>query len=177
VINADVVYFLGASSGIQQQLWRTDGTACGTFEVLGDGNPSDLTLSNGQIYMAYTHEQFGRELFVMEEDEISVPCSATTAAASRTKVLPRNADGNGDEHRVVNYPNPFKTEFVLNVAGKEGDSFHLSIRDVKGADASEPSELSFNHDHNVGATLRPGIYLLHIQKRDGMIVKKMIKTD
>ena len=63
-----VVYFQ-ASDGVHgRELWRSDGTAEGTYMVkdinLGpdDSNPSDLTIFNGAIYFAAEDATTGGEL-------------------------------------------------------------------------------------------------------------------
>jgi hypothetical protein len=141
-----------------------------------DGNPENLTLSNGDIYLTYTDKRFGRELFVMEQEQ-TIPSCLSSVAQSLTSEIRIVSREISDEKEVSSYPNPFLTDFVLNVRGEEGASFQLTIKDMKGSGITENRELPYNRDHKLGAALQPGVYLLYILKQDGMDVKKIIKTN
>jgi ELWxxDGT repeat protein len=172
----NVIYFTGSSGNTPtDHLWRTDGSTCGTFLVTEEGDPGNLTGSHGEIYLSYTDPRYGRELFVLEENEINVPCTTLAQnSGSSASVISREID---EDKEFANYPNPFMTDFVLNVSGEEGGSFQLIIKDMKGANITERMQLPFNRDHKLGAALTPGVYLLQISKRNGMAVKKIIKTN
>jgi hypothetical protein len=127
--------------------------------------------------LAYIHAQYGRELFTLNESEIPVPCETIASAASAGRVnLIENPESNSNEKSVAHYPNPFMTDFVLNVVGQEGASFDARISDLNGKAIAEYSHLLYNHDYTLGSSWLPGVYVLHVKKDNTLITTKIIKT-
>jgi ELWxxDGT repeat protein len=63
-----VVYFAATDASGDRELWRTDGTAAGTYRVAdinpnGSSNPQNLTNVNGTLYFSANDGTNGRELW------------------------------------------------------------------------------------------------------------------
>ncbi|HEX7928688.1 MAG TPA: ELWxxDGT repeat protein [bacterium] len=66
-----ILYFAGSKDGVKDQLWRTDGTAAGTYEVqeinpAGSSKPSGFVKYNGRNYFAADDGVHGMELWVTD---------------------------------------------------------------------------------------------------------------
>ncbi|MFZ6010090.1 MAG: ELWxxDGT repeat protein [Bacteroidota bacterium] len=180
VVKDDIFYFNAYTTfgGFEAQLWRTDGTTCGTFWITNEGRPEYLTLSNNHIFVALTHPAYGRELFRLDTDEVSGPCSATLARGSEDsgRQPTREQEEILAESGISNYPNPFQSDFVLNISGKEGSTYDVQVSDVRGVLTREFKHLFYNRDYIFGGDFNPGLYILKIRKENTWQTRKVIKT-
>ena len=64
-----IVYFAATDSSGDRELWRTDGTASGTYRLRdinpgsSSSNPRDLISLNGELYFSAFRSDIGRELW------------------------------------------------------------------------------------------------------------------
>jgi ELWxxDGT repeat protein len=64
-----IVYFAATDTNNDRELWRTDGTASGTYRLRdinpgsSSSNPSDLISLNGELYFSASRSDIGRELW------------------------------------------------------------------------------------------------------------------
>jgi ELWxxDGT repeat protein len=155
-------------------LWRTDGTACGTFELGASNGTMNLTASGNNVFLSYTSEQFGKELYAVDESAIDNPCAETFAGGGR---IPSQTTQEGAaEQMISHYPNPFVSEFTLNVSGKDGGVYDVKIMSPNGASMGSFSKFSYNRDYALGTDWSPGVYIMHVKKENQLVIQKVIKT-
>lgn len=58
----------------------------------------------GEIYIVYTSDRLGRELFALDESAISAPCEAMTIASTVTEAITISEERIQEAH-VASYPN------------------------------------------------------------------------
>jgi ELWxxDGT repeat protein len=161
----DVLYFTSSIT----DLFRTDGTVCGTYWVIGVAELGDITYSNGKILLAYHSPSVGRELFQLIPEPSG--CEALVQGASMEV-----SQGIANEETVIAYPNPFTREFSIRVNGDQGESYETTIIDARGIHQGDVLQLQSNTIYNLGSELTPGFYILIINKPHERIVKKILKS-
>ena len=152
-------------------LWRTDGTVCGSYPVIAQAQPGDITYSNGKILLALDllwASPYGRELYVYSPG----PSGCKTLAQST--VLEKSSQI--IDENIKCYPNPFANEIYIRVNGDAGESYEALIIDVKGVHQGAAMQIQSNQDYRLGSELTPGVYILIINKRDERVVLKIVKT-
>ena len=155
-----VAYFSFLEGG---QLWRTDGTACGTFIVdVGSRGASPISaLGNLLIFGSYD-EQAGFEPHAYNTAEApGNPCSRTVASAHAST-------GTSYERGPAGYPNPFINDFSFRITGDEGETTRLKVFTLYGEPVEDVGELEANTEHRIGQSWPKGVYVLQVMKR-GMI--------
>jgi ELWxxDGT repeat protein len=165
VING-VLYFTPSIA----DLYRTDGTVCGTYWVIGHAQLGDITYSNGRILLAYHSQAVGRELFRL------IPAPSGCEALVQSASLDEISEDFANEEKVISYPNPFASEFSLRVNGDHGESYEATIIDARGMHHGNGMQLESNMTYNLGSELTPGLYILIIEKPHERIVKKILKS-
>jgi ELWxxDGT repeat protein len=163
-----VLYFVGYTDPYYK-LWRTDGTAAGTYHIPFDGSPWELAVSGGKVYMGGNSVDFGYQLFLITDNGIPalarVDMSEETEFAEAEQVILNTA-----------YPNPFNSEFKIKMEGTEGEVFKVTIMNGNGETIST-KELEYNIENNLGSDLKPGLYLLRIQTNAGVSTERVMKRD
>lgn len=161
----DVVYFLG-NTGTAYKIWRTDGTSSGTYQIIFNGDPRDLEISGSRIYLSGVTEDYGWELYTINESvssgRIKVVTNDETPAPESTEIV------------VSSYPNPFTERIVIHVPGKENEKFKMKVFRLNGSSVEE-GELTANADYTTGDNWESGIYLLQINTSEKRFVQKIVK--
>jgi ELWxxDGT repeat protein len=164
--------------GGEYQLWRTDGTECGTFRIdNGASYPFNLTQSGSNIFFAAEYPNgFGRELYKLNEGAITAPPCVPAAAARLDEGDINETITDGDQI-ISSYPNPFSREFVLHVKGENGASWQLSVINMKGESIHSLQDLKCNVDYRMGASWTNGMYVLKVNTGNRPFTKKIMKAD
>jgi ELWxxDGT repeat protein len=163
----DVFYFSFWGS----VLWRTDGTACGTFQVDGTNNyPGPMRALGNTLLFGFNDAAVGRELFRLDTESIP-DADCATLAASANGIEVRDEIGSG----ISSYPNPFNDSFTLSVKGDSNQSYAAEIIDLRGNAVERKSELPFNKNHLLGRGLAPGFYILKVREVNRISTVKIIK--
>jgi ELWxxDGT repeat protein len=153
----------------KDNLWISDGTACGTLRV-NVGPKSLITieqLGSKLIFGGYT-ELFGRELWSWDIGLAPASPCATTAAGFDAIVV--------EEEEPVRYgPNPFTNDFILNVKGDEGETFDVVVHTSTGMQLESHETLPANTDNRLGQQWTPGVYILRLHKRGKIETIKVAK--
>jgi ELWxxDGT repeat protein len=164
------------------QLWRTDGTECGTFRIdNGASNPFNMTQSGSNIFFAAAHPNgLGRELYKLTESAITAPPCIPTASARMDEGELNDHDNetitDGDQI-ISSYPNPYNREFVLHVKGENGDTYQVNVINMKGENIHSLQDLKCNVDYRMGASWTNGMYLLRVNTGNKSFTKKIMKAD
>jgi ELWxxDGT repeat protein len=169
VVYNDILYFGTYDS---RDLWRSDGTVCGTFPidmevfiVQGLVSAGDILLFNG-----YTID-VGNEPFVYNlQSAPTNPCGAPVF-----DVAPAASMLMEDENTISPYPNPFTEGFVLQVAGKMTDLINIEVFDSSGFPVETLSGLDANTEYRLGQSWEAGDYILKINHSGIVTSEKVIK--
>jgi ELWxxDGT repeat protein len=174
--NGDITYI---SNGhyLDMFLFRTDGTTCGTYALVGGADPNEyivdryLAMLGNKLITTSWEEETGREPHYFVD---YVPACGSIASTGRveTQVVTKETHDNA----ITSYPNPFVNDFSLRVPGEEGQTYKLLVQTMSGTYIEEKTDLMHNVNYQVGNSWAPGVYLMRIQKGNSSEVVKMIKT-
>lgn len=167
----DILYFNSESSSLK----RSDGTACGTFDVdTGVEYPYPIVaLGTSLIFGAY--DNFAdREPHVYDTKQApQTPCRLEQRLSTANIAVEIIASSG--EEVISNYPNPFKGDFALRVNGKANDVARVNVFTSIGVAVEAFENLECNKNHSVGSTWPPGIYIIKVHTVKGSFTKKIIK--
>jgi ELWxxDGT repeat protein len=179
VILDNILYFEGTSNSV----WRTDGTACGTFVIPANGmslsnseSPAMIVSKDRRIVFSAFSPYTGDELFKVEKANLpKSPCPVVFASDENLAAEIYETNGLFDDV-VATHPNPFVRELTLRVDGDEA-SFDAVFISTNGRTVSSLNGLETNRDHVVGNHLQKGVYLLKVTLGNKSIVKRIVKID
>ena len=156
-------------------VWRTDGTACGTFSFdLGVQAGNEIAEYGATLIFAGRHQDKGVEPYSFDTTPFLVPCDEETFAASEPSVQLR--PGNGSEALTSAYPNPFQHELVLRIAGDNQAEAKVQVYTVAGMRVDDLGTLKCNTDHAIGSAWPLGMYVLKINAGGKILTQKIIKA-
>jgi ELWxxDGT repeat protein len=174
ILYLDLVNQIDNYSSNNFEIWRTDGTACGTFRVAYKSMPTNLILAGDKLFLTGNIDLAGRELLRLEESEIIPPACLSSAKESEQEIVDLTDPDNTSIH-VVQYPNPFSITFSLRVNGKENIMYSVKAITMNGAELEQHHDLITNVDYAIGADWKPGLYLLKIEIDGKSVIRKMMK--
>jgi trimeric autotransporter adhesin len=180
----NVLYFIsggGYSTRGSSSIWRTDGTACGTFNVPGETGygayvlkPELVVNKDRRLVFPAFSKPTGEELFKLERSLVpKSPCGTPVAATAEVAAEVLSGQPNKD---ITTSPNPFADRFTLRVNAPEDKVYQASIINVNGKEMSSLGDLRTNRDYQVGRELRAGMYLIKIKVGNRTEVRRMIKA-
>ena len=152
----DVLYF---SAGTQY-LWRSDGTACGTFAIELGVNGLDAFENIDNLLVFAGHSTlYGVEPHVFDLTRAPESTCATSSVVNSSQEL-RYADDASVS--VISYPNPFTQEFLLTIPGEEGDVINVEIFTDTGHPVERLEGVPANVEQKLGSSWKQGEYILRI---------------
>lgn len=156
-----VLYINDRTTGV---LFRSDGTACGSTSVVSSVTFSGEfeALGSNLIFSGFRQE-IGQELFKLNTTTIPSPACLELS----TEPLARET--------ISSYPNPFTSEFTIEVEGVEGASYQLEIIDQVNLSTSK-YKLHYNEHYLFGAQLKKGEYVLRIKENGNETLRRVIKN-
>lgn len=169
-IAGDNLYF---NSIYSPELYRTDGTACGTTIVdVGAGSPFALEgIGNDLVFGGYKHET-GTELYVYHNVN-SIPgdeCQESVLAAQLA------GDNQKASKIMASYPNPFTDSFTLKVDGKEDDIAEVAVYTGSGLPVELLKDVAVNREHsNIGVHWPRGLYIIKVRTHSKVEVFQVLK--
>jgi ELWxxDGT repeat protein len=169
-VKDNVIYFItrgGAFSPERnEEIWRSDGTIEGTYQINFQGRPYLLATSGDYVYVAGRADKEGSELFVIEE-------SASTSSTNDVQIAIQRETAK--EEIVSSYPSPFTDTFTLNVSGDQNSNFGLEVLATSGTRLMSDN-LPHNVRHQIGTSSWPdGIYVVKVKSGNRMITRKVMK--
>jgi ELWxxDGT repeat protein len=150
--------------GLSGTIWRSDGSAEGTYSLPFYGDAKYFTTSGPYVYFHATSYEYGSELFLIEEE--------TTSATSITRAIEQFGTKGGS----TGFPNPFRSTLTLRVDAPGQDEFTLSVLDSKGQEVETKANLPCNVEHTLGSSWNVGMYFLRIRQGAVTSVQKVIKA-
>lgn len=152
----NVIYFVVDNF---KNIWRTDGTACGTFPNETASRPYPLTSIGTDLIFGASDPFYGKELHRLSTLALpGSPCGEPALQASSIS----NSSTINSGNLVAYAPNPFTDALVFKVKGSEGARVTVSVKTFTGEVVETFSEIKPNTDYTVGSTWPKGIYLLHV---------------
>lgn len=160
-----VAYFSNA-----QNLWRSDGTSCGTFTVPLSvvGFPFDHI--GNEIIFSGADRLIGTELFKIDATDIVDPCTPFAAVAQRSPAW------NMPDSAISSYPNPFVEAFQLKLSGDEGEEYAVTIYDKNSVVIESHMYHAFKDPYWLGSDWPAGLYLMKIKNRDKITITRIFKN-
>jgi ELWxxDGT repeat protein len=160
-----VTYFSNA-----QDLWRSDGTSCGTFTVPLSIIAFPFDHIGNEIIFAGADRLIGTELFKINASQIVGGCASFAA------VSPMNSELRIQDISITNYPNPFQGAFELKLSGSAGEQYAVAIYDRNNVLMERESHYNFNETYALGSTWPAGLYLMKITNGDKITVTRIFKN-
>ena len=164
----NIAYYKGT-----EDLWRSDGTACGTYPI-NLGVPSWNTFENIGNVIVFAGEsiQYGFEPFTFDLGTAPPgPCGTMSSATVSAAGDPNGFEGASD----TPYPNPFNTDFSFRINGGENDFIIVKAYTSTGFPMEEIKGLSPNSDYKLGSTWPAGLYFLNINISGKIITRQVRK--
>jgi ELWxxDGT repeat protein len=160
-----VVYFINGNSN----LWRTDGTDCGTFLVpTGLSSITEMeSIGNNLIFGGFAGFRYGNELYRF--DLSNVPASPCVTAMSSTV-----AEVATESEVLFSAPNPFDDDFTLRINAPDEIQTQVRVYTVNGK-LIESLSSQPNVNYQLGEEWAPGLYLVMIKVGDETMTRKIIK--
>lgn len=165
----NMLYF-NAESG--KNLWRTDGTVCGTSIVdVTAGSPYALEgLGNDLIFGGYVLVT-GTELYTYHDvNSISGPTCPDEPSS-----LADNQHDELENMTLAPYPNPFIDSFSLTVNGAETQTVHIAVYTASGYPVERMENLEINSTHRIGASWQKGFYIIKVATADKLHTYHVVK--
>jgi ELWxxDGT repeat protein len=163
----DVLYFSTLREG---DLWRSDGTACGTFRSDITGGASPIAKINTTLIFGSYQPQTGYEPYAYDPTGENAPCEEFVAEAEGA------AAGNlttQEEKILTAYPNPFAGDFVFRLEGADDDFADVNVFTLTGKPVENIGNVKANTDHPAGRSWPPGIYVVKVN-RGGKLTTHMV---
>jgi ELWxxDGT repeat protein len=155
------------------EVWRTDGTACGTFSFdLGVEAGNEIAEYGASLIFPGHHPDKGVEPYYFDTTPFLVPCEEETFAASESSAQLMQ----GNEEFTSAYPNPFRHELVVRIAGDSQTEARVQVYTVSGIRVDDIGTLKCNTDYSIGSAWPLGMYVLKINAGGKISSQKVIKT-
>jgi hypothetical protein len=154
------------------EVWRTDGTACGTFSFdLGIDAGYEIAENGATLLFPGRHPDKGVEPYYYDTTPLAASCDEETsiASAATAEIIPNN------EALTRAYPNPFQHELVLEVAGVHEAEAHVQVFSISGSRIDNLGTLKCNTEYSIGSEWPLGMYVLQIKTGGKISSQKVIK--
>jgi ELWxxDGT repeat protein len=150
-------------------MWRSDGTACGTFYFdVGAYRPFPMeTLGAKLIFCGYTIKTGFEPYAYNTAMAPASPCDAAVATREVTPTSPQQALSFG--------PNPFTDGMRLRAEGDANHVIQVQVYRLSGEPVESLDNLVANEEHVIGQSWRPGIYLLKVFNGKTYYTERVIK--
>ena len=168
VLNA---LYVRANTG-NNEVWRTDGTECGTYTFdLGVEAGVEIAANGSALIFPGLHPDKGVEPYSFDTTPLNVPCDEETFMAA---AVPAEVLGSAEEFTKA-YPNPFQNELVLRIAGDNLAEANVEVYNISGKRVDDLGTLKCNTDYSIGSTWPQGVYMLKINNAGKISSQKVVK--
>lgn len=150
------------------EMWKSDGTECGTFTLsLNDVRPYELSgLGSNVIFTGYEFD-YGYELYKYDTKLApESPCHMEFAATSFSGESARSAS-------LKSYPNPFVTETAVSIDAEPSAKATISATTITGHPVMAEREFEANEQQRIGADWAPGMYIVKVTY-DGKVETRIV---
>jgi ELWxxDGT repeat protein len=164
--------YVRAGTG-NNEVWRTDGTACGTFSFdLGVEAGNEIGPNGATLIFPGHHPDKGVEPYSFDTTPFEIPCEdeQTFMASAVSAEIMQNK-----EEFTRAYPNPFQHELVLKIAGNHEAEAQVQVFNVSGSRIDDLGVLKCNTEYAIGSQWPLGMYVLQIKTGNTLSSQKVIK--
>jgi ELWxxDGT repeat protein len=175
VINGKL-YF---KTGWENQMWVSDGTACGTFPTtMGQVShtTAELQAVGDKIIFAGYEKMTGMEPYAYNT-ALTPSAPACDQAISGRAITSVTTAVSSQENGMQSYPNPFRDEFTFRVNGGENESANVHIVTTTGVTVETMQGIRCNENYSAGKSWPAGLYVMKIDKGNEIVTHKMIKSE
>lgn len=163
-IVGDVLYFADMVLG---NLWRTDGTECGTFQIEAVSKMGEMKALDNILMLSGYDFSTGSEPYALDlSDAPESPCSASVADASTARAKDNSFTG---------YPNPFTNDMTVRIADDLRGKAQVRVFTLYGKPVESLGDLDTNSEHRLGQSWQPGVYVLEITRQDKVARHVVVK--
>jgi ELWxxDGT repeat protein len=184
VIN-DVMYFNTSNNTYESEyslvpaanesMWRSDGTACGTFYFdIGAYRPYPMEpLGTKLIFRGYTvrtgAEPFAYNTTLAPANPCGTPDARIATASTEDQMSAANEE-------IFSFgPNPFTNDLRFTINGQENERARVIVYTIAGAPVQTMENLDLNTEYTIGQDWALGIYIMKVNVGPKTVVEKVIK--
>jgi len=169
-IVGDYLYFNTLES---PELWRTDGTPCGTSLVdVGAGTPYALEGNGDDLIFGGYKLETGQELYVYHNVN-SIP---GTPCEEATTFMATHANEVNQQEMLTAYPNPFAQSFMLNIGGKRDEKVSVAVFTIGGMPVERHDAIAADTGPiQLGAGWPEGHYIIKVQMANDVNTYHVLK--
>lgn len=169
----EILYFIPYIYN-EKNIWRTDGTACGTYSYESGLRPiNQLGVAGSKlIFGGYTLE-YGTEPYALDVN--AIPQEPCDELLQMTSAFDKALSIGGQEHQLMAYPNPFIHQFSFRVNGKENEEAQVDVFTPSGARFDNITNLKCNTDYSIGERWPTGMYILKVKTSEKTLTQKLVK--
>ncbi len=159
----------------EKDLWRSDGTVCGTYSfdlgVYGSYPMENIgnTLVFGGSTAATGFEPYSFNLSKAPQRPCGIPMMLAGSGSMDKLIITQEEDINAP------YPNPFNNEFSFRVNEGESDVMDIEVFTSTGYPVEKLSGLKTNTDYKLGNAWPVGLYILNIKTSGKITAQKVLK--
>jgi ELWxxDGT repeat protein len=152
------------------QLWRSDGTECGTYSFdVGVSQPGGLIALNNNLIFSGYEASVGQEPFKMPISSVpNIPCAATFVENSAK-------DSDANKEVFSTYPNPFMNDFALRISGKDDERTSIQVTTTTGFPVEHFEDLSSGDELTLGQSWPVGMYIVKVTRGSKTVTNIVVK--
>jgi ELWxxDGT repeat protein len=143
-------------------LWRTDGTVCGTIQIpTGASGSFPIEPLGNNMIIGSSEPRIYRNI-----TEITSPCAmeSMTAMASEEEII------------LTPYPNPFVNDFTLRVNGLEDEKANVGVYTASGFPVESFEQVNVNTEYpGIGSAWPKGMYIVKVTRRGNITTHTVVK--
>jgi hypothetical protein len=150
-------------------IWRTDGTECGTVEIYtGAASSFPIAPIGNDMIMGGESNYAGREPHIyFNISDIPSPCFEPAVAFSSEAA---------EEKVITPYPNPFTSNFTLRINGDDNESATVGVYTTAGLPIEKLEGVKMNTAYpNMGNNWPKGMYFVKVNKGGKITSHTIIK--
>jgi ELWxxDGT repeat protein len=150
-----------SSAPYTHELWRTDGTECGTIQIqTGIGSAFQIAAIGNDLIMGASEPFIYRNI-----ESIGTPCGPVAfASIQETEIV------------MTPYPNPFTNNFTLRVHGEENEIAEVAVFSDSGIPIENLGAVKINVDHpDIGAAWPNGMYYVKVNRGGKLTTHTVVK--
>ena len=142
-------------------LWRTDGTICGTTRVdVGTSNPYALGAAGDDLVFGASLPATGNEPYVYHNINSIL---GSVCQEPGTPLAAATFESTTSEDILTFYPNPFTASFTMRINGTDGDMAEVVILTGTGTPVDKIENVPANVELKFGGIWQKGLYIIKVR--------------